>query len=70
VRTTPFVCTMSTIECDINRAVERLTSYLDNNSFVSAGIELGRIQELANRLASVCHHASDALWEDSQVAKK
>jgi hypothetical protein len=69
VRTTPFVCSMTTIQHDIYKAIERMISYLDSNSFVSAGIELGRIQELANRLSNTCHHAGDALWEDSQNKK-
>jgi hypothetical protein len=66
---TPIVCSMSAVQNDIYKAVERLLGYLDTNSFVSAGIELGRIHELANRLVNTCHHAGDALWEDSQVSK-
>ena len=70
MRTTPFVCTVTSVQYDINKATERLISHLDNNSFVSAATELGRIQELANRLANICQHMSDALWEDSQSGVK
>jgi hypothetical protein len=65
VRITPFVCSMQHAAGDAGKAIEGLAYQLDTKQWERAGIELGRIEELANRLAAVCRLAGDALADEA-----
>lgn len=63
---TPFISSINGAKCNLEGAIERLVSQSDAKQFQLAGIELGRIEELAARIVDTCQLAKDALWADSQ----
>lgn len=65
MRTTPFVVSIHNSERKLQKAIELLVSYSDSAAFVSAGIQLGRIQEIASGIVDTCQLAQDAVWEDN-----
>jgi hypothetical protein len=69
LRIIPFIANISNSKHDLNKALEMFVSYSDSHSFTSAGIQLGRIKEIAENISNICTLAEDALWEDSQTYK-
>lgn len=60
------ICSIGHAQIDLRRALELLTGHADLKQWVSAGVELGRIEELSNRIAATCRLASEALREESR----
>ena len=65
MRSTQFVISLTSIQNKTYKSLETLAYNLDNKQWTSAGIEIGRLEEMASAMVEVCRLAKDALWEDS-----
>ena len=57
------------INADISRALEGLVHTLDTNQWVTAGVNVGRLMELGNRLAATCRLGANVVndeWRKGQ----
>lgn len=70
MKTTRFLVHISSAQNDIYKAVEALAFQIDAKQWPMAGIELGRIEELANKIAGTCRLARDSLHEDAWLDDK
>lgn len=67
---TQFVTAISGVQNDVYKALDALVFHLDAKQWTHAGYELGRIEELGNRLAAHARHARDAVHEAAWIDKR
>ena len=56
---------MAQIEAGVHDQIAKIAQQSDAKQWEMAAYELGRLEEMASRLASQCRLAIDALWNDS-----
>jgi hypothetical protein len=64
---TPFVCQFTSLIEKLYKQNGELAYNLDAKQFVMAGMDLGRIRELAAQMVGLCDLAKDSLYSDSKV---
>lgn len=70
MRVTSFLGSIGDAQYDLRKAVELFIGHVDSRQYVSAGVELGRAQELAARLANLFRLSQEALADEAAWGEK